>query len=195
MIEHIANDEYYIGQYIVRRDFIESHSGRRIHLPDPDPESIWIGDIAHALSHVARFTGHTDEFYSVAEHSLNVAEIVPPEDRLQALLHDATEAYLCDVATPFKSLIPAYKALEDNLWSAIARKYGVPEKLTDAVKQADRVMLMTERDALKSNYGRWNDEYESTPRLLDWEPSGMAPRYIKNEFINMFYEYGGHDAD
>jgi len=80
--------------------WITTYTGKRFHYLDPQPEEIDIVDIAHALSLTCRFGGHCKEFYSVAEHSIRVAEIVPKEFQLLALLHDAGEAYTGDVQSP-----------------------------------------------------------------------------------------------
>jgi len=182
---------------MIRRDYIETQSARDLYLPDPDPGSICILDIAHALSHVCRFAGHIDQFYSVAEHSICVAHILPKRFQLQGLMHDATEAYLCDIPTPFKRMIPQYADLENNLWRAISEKYGLPFELSPEVKEADRIMLLTERDALKSNSKRnWSPEYEATPR---WPGFDSRPtKYVQaghsamaKLFIEKFVEYGG----
>lgn len=178
---------------MMKRDYIETYTGRDVYLPDADPDSISIIDIAHALSMVPRFAGHIDKFYSVAEHSINVAWIVPEEHRLQGLLHDATEAYLCDIPTPYKRMIPEYKALEDNLWATIAEKFGVPFELSPEVKYADRVMLLTERDNLKENTKKnWSEEYENTPR---WDGfKNRSTLYVSDMatlFLRRFHFYGG----
>jgi len=180
---------------MIKRDYIETQSGKTLYLPNPDLDQICILDIAHALAHVCRFAGHIDSFYSVAEHSINVATIVPTELKLQALLHDATEAYLCDIPTPFKRMIPQYKDLEDNLWEAISRKYGLPFELSPEVKYADRVMLMTERDALKANTSRnWSPEYENTPRIEGFAPTVMSHEHRAKFFVEQFIGFGGVDS-
>lgn len=172
------------------RNYIQTHTGMKVHLPDADPSEFRIGDIAHALSMMPRFAGHIDRFYSVAEHSINVAEIVPDEHKLQALLHDATEAYICDIPTPFKRLLPGYKELEDDLWRAISTKFGVPFELHALVKDADGIMLMTEKDALKKDSAPFAPEYEQFPRAKfkhrDWTHEDA-----EKEFKKKFYEYGG----
>lgn len=142
---------------IVEGNYIETVSGKRIAIPDTDPSQIDIFDIAHALSYAARFAGHTKVFYSVAEHSINVARLVPDRYKLQALLHDATEAYLCDIPTPFKAMMPEYKNMEAHLWRAISARFGVAYDLHPSVKKADATMLMTERDALKPIHGDWGE--------------------------------------
>jgi len=102
-------------------NYIRTYTGRKFWPLNPQPEDIDIDDIAHALSLVARFTGHTYCFYSVAEHSLYVSTLavrlamtavrdwpasmrVPyaREIALWGLMHDASEAYLCDMPSPIK---------------------------------------------------------------------------------------------
>lgn len=144
--------------------YIETYGGNRVDILLPDPAQITVEDIAHALAHVPRFAGHTKRFYSVAAHSINVARLVPDEHKLQALLHDATEAYLGDMPTPFKRVFGEYRAAEERLWKAIAQKFNVPVELHKSVKQADGVMLMTERDELKPHNGWWGD-YEDNLRV------------------------------
>lgn len=178
------------------RDYIETQSGRKVWLPGCEVDSIDIEDIAHALSFIPRFTGHLREHYSVAEHSIHVSNFCSKQHKLQGLLHDSTEAYLCDVATPFKSQMSEYQRLEDDLWNAITLKFNVPYELSQQVKEADRIMLMTERDKLKDNYSLWHEKYEDVERVRNWRPMRMCfglrratPSYIKGVFLERFYEY------
>ena len=85
--------------------WIATHAGRRFYFEAPHPDDVDITDVAHALSNLCRFTGHVNRFYSVAEHSINVSLLVPPEDALQGLLHDAHEAYIGDCSSPLKRAI------------------------------------------------------------------------------------------
>ena len=91
-------------------DWIQTFTGKRIYPFDPDPDLICIDDIAHALSNICRFTGHVKHFYSVAQHSVIVANAIPDslgvphtnELYLQALLHDAQEYLFSDLSRPLK---------------------------------------------------------------------------------------------
>ena len=83
-------------------NYIETISGRKIDFYNPDPDQIVIEDIVHALRNTCRFGGFINTFYSVMQHSDNVALLVPDKFKYQAILHDAAEAYIGDMPTPFK---------------------------------------------------------------------------------------------
>ena len=114
----------------------------------PNPGLVDIQDIAHALANLCRFTGHTSTFYSVAQHSVGASHLVPGEFALEALLHDASEAYLGDVSTPLKALLPEYRKVECGVQQAICRRFGVQTAESGYVKEADMEMLRAERRIL-----------------------------------------------
>ncbi len=102
-------------------------------------------DISHALAHLCRFNGHTHEFYSVAQHSCMVADLVPAEHKLAALLHDATEAYIGDMVRPIKEVMAAYQQMEHVLWLQICVRFDLGPLLPESVQHADLIALATER--------------------------------------------------
>jgi len=117
---------------------------------NPDPDKIRIEDIAHALAFVCRFNGHVRFHYSVAQHSLLVSDFIATrhgqELALTALLHDAAEAYLGDMISPLKVLMPDFKRIEDIMSRAIARKFGLVYPEPAEVKAADLAILAVERE-------------------------------------------------
>lgn len=127
---------------------IVTHSGKLIDLVDPQQDEICIEDIAHALSLINRFNGSTTRAYSVAAHSVWVSLIVDREVALQALLHDAQEAYLGDVTSPLKKALPDYRRIETNFSDAIAEKFGISAVLDRRVRIADRIAYVSERAVL-----------------------------------------------
>ncbi len=128
------------------KDCVRTFTGIYMNVFDPKPEMICIEDIAHGLSHQCRFAGHTKEFYSVAQHSIHVCEIASVELKLQALLHDASEAYLCDIPGPIKKRLPEYCKIENNLMKMIASKFGFEWPIDYSVKGHDDFMLQWEWD-------------------------------------------------
>lgn len=129
--------------------YIRTISGRKFYLKSDDTSTIFLDDITHALSNMGRFTGHTKRFYSVAEHSVLVSSIVStvtkdPRIILQALMHDASEAYLADISSPFKGALTNYRMYEDSVWGRISAKYGIRQVLYSQVKWADWVALFAE---------------------------------------------------
>lgn len=164
--------------------WVQTYTSRRVDLLNPTADMICLRDIAHALSHLCRFTGHTKTFYSVAEHSLWLTARVPIEHALAALMHDATEAYLGDVSTPLKTLLPNYQALERNLWHVIADKYGIDRILPECVKRLDAIALVTERrDLLEPCAHKWSDELERLRPAPDKIRPGRSPNDVSATFL------------
>lgn len=124
---------------------VQLAGGRYFNLLDPWHSELGIDDIAHGLSHLCRFTGHTKRFYSVAQHSVMVSLIVPPTLALAGLLHDAHEAVIGDMSTPLKNLLHGYREIEREIERSVRSRFGLPGAMHSEVKRADLVMLATER--------------------------------------------------
>lgn len=135
---------------------ILTSSGMPLSLTYPSWRLIDDRDIAQALSRICRFGGHTRQFYSVAQHCVLASRLVPREDALAALLHDAPEAYIGDMITPLKALLPGYRAIEQRLWMAIAKRFGIAPVLPESVKRVDLQLMATERrDLLPESSQAW----------------------------------------
>lgn len=132
--------------------WIVTHSGAEQEIEDPCTDKISLAEVAHALSHICRFGGHTRRFYSVAAHSVFVsrlAEALDPTAAFAGLMHDAPEAYIGDLVSPIKRQVPAFRALEKKWAIAVGNAFGVDlVELPEAVKLADTVALIFEREAL-----------------------------------------------
>lgn len=130
-----------------------------IDLMNPQPKDVHIEDIAHSLSLICRFGGHTKCFYSVAQHSVLVAQMIDPEYKLIGLLHDASEAYIGDIVSPLKALLNQYIDVEDRFNLAIGQRFGMSDALLNMppeVKHADMRALRTEvRDVVGGELRPW----------------------------------------
>lgn len=172
---------------------IQTVSGRWVDPLDPDPESIDLGDIAQALSNQCRFGGHARVFYSVAQHSVLVADVcaqrgAAPEEVLAALMHDASEAYLVDLPHPLKHRSPLgepYKLAEERLEEAIRARFGL-QPFDGAMKSVDRSLLATERQVFTAAEDPWPELEGYEPLQLEIEPWG--PERARREFLDRFQQ-------
>jgi hypothetical protein len=172
--------------------YVATVSGRMFNVCDIDEGEIEITEIAHALSQINRFCGHTKFPYSVAQHSVNCAieceERFPgrPELALACLMHDAAEAYCGDVIRPVKRLIrELYAPIERRIQDAIWRRFGIEiDADTQAViHQVDNAVVMAESSVLMNGSESWN-----------W--NGVTPSFVpivrkhhetaRVEFLNAF---------
>lgn len=161
--------------------WILTSQGHRFDLLDPKPSMIDPRDIAHALAHLCRFNGHTGTHYSVAQHSYLVATLVPDEDKLHALLHDATEAYIGDMVRPLKAVMPLYRGVEEQVWHAVCEHFHLEPELPASVKHADLVALATERRDLMPNHpAEWECLAGIIPapgRITPWSATEARTHY------------------
>jgi len=153
-----------------------------------DIRDISILDIAHSLSMQCRYTGHTKKFYSVAEHSLIVSEYLPPSLKMWGLMHDASEAYLCDFPSPIKKEIPQYQIMEDKIMDVIAVKYQLwPYPMPEEVKQIDNAILNDEKvQAMKYPDSFHWDSIVNPP--LGCTINFYPPEVVKALFLERFLE-------
>lgn len=125
---------------------IQTFTGKLIDLMAIKPGDIRMADVAHALSVIPRWNGHTRRFYSVAQHSVHVSQLCCGEDKFWGLMHDAAEAYMCDLPRPIKHLygMNGYCDLEKQVLMAIAEEVGLPPVMPARIHDADNVALATE---------------------------------------------------
>lgn len=163
--------------------WIVTYSGGAFDLIDPQPETVHPVEVAHALSLICRFTGHVRQHYSVAQHCVVVSQLVPPEDALAGLLHDAAEAYVGDVSKPLKMLLPQYQTVEERVWGAVAARFKISTTLPASVKRADITALLWEgRDLLAGSTDAWVDGHlggavPSEP-LVPWSAAEAEARWL-----------------
>lgn len=126
------------------KDLVRTLSGLYVDVTAPTADMFSIEDIAHGLAFQCRFAGQLREFYTVAQHSINVCRLAPPALKLPALMHDAAEFILCDLAAPIKRNLPEYKILETGIMEVLAAKFGFSWPLDPIIKELDTQLLKTE---------------------------------------------------
>lgn len=152
---------------------IKTFSGNVINFTSPSIDDITIEDIAQGLSNLCRFTGQC-VFYSVAEHSIRVSQLVDCVEKelaLVALMHDATEAYLGDVSSPLKGMLPDYKVIEAKMWDTIALKFKMPRTIPEIVHHVDKYLFYIEQKDLQ----------------IEKKYISMTPFEAKKAFLERFY--------
>ncbi len=177
--------------------FIETFTGATVNPLKPVWADIRIEDIAHGLSNECRFNGQCRFFYSVAEHSVRVSELLESEEcseqeSLWGLLHDASEAFLKDLPRPLKcdpELGPLYDKCERRLMRAICLKFSLPMVQPLVVTSADQCLLATEvRDLMHGDRPYWKKIKAEplTNRISPWSPA-----VAEYEFLRRFKQLGG----
>lgn len=127
--------------------WIVTNSGIEFDLAEPTPGMIDLPDIAHALSRIRRFNGHTGVNCSVALHSVILSYAVTAPHARHALLHDAHEAYIGDISSPLKALLGrAVKDIERRIDAAISERVGIDLSPCSFVKNADLSHLKYEKE-------------------------------------------------
>jgi hypothetical protein len=164
---------------------IRTFTGRLVCPLQMQSEDVDVRDIAHALSNLCRYAGHTRVFYSVAEHSVRVCRLLVRHSVAlgqAGLLHDAEEAYLLDVPGPLKRLplYAGYRQAADRLRLVIAGALGVSSELLESpkVKWADSVLLVTEQRDLFCNATPDAAVEPLAKRLEPWPPAMAEERFL-----------------
>tara|TARA_Y100000310_G_C20700591_1_gene829508 strand:- start:2114 stop:2668 length:555 start_codon:yes stop_codon:yes gene_type:complete len=181
---------------MLKNNFIQIFSGRQFYPLEPRVEDVDIKDIAHALAMKCRFNGHCLKFYSIAEHSVRVANLLEEDGYiapipLWGLIHDAGEAYLADVPRPIKKGIPFFNELETKVLNVIVEALGIDRlELKDVkiLKNADNVLLATEkRDLMGEPPAKWM----ALPHPLACPICPLSPELSEIVFMEKWEDFTG----
>ncbi|WP_437881058.1 phosphohydrolase [Pseudomonas sp. LRF_L74] len=118
--------------------WILTNSAQAFDLLNPQASKVITTDLAHALSNVCRFNGHCARHYSVAQHSILVADIIAlqggtAEEQLAGLLHDGTEAYISDLTRPLKLLLLEAARQRESVWLGLVEQYASDSGIRNVV--------------------------------------------------------------
>jgi hypothetical protein len=166
-----------------KHEMIPTYSGKWLSGIFPTQDDIDIHDIARGLALKCRFSGQINDFYSVAQHSIWVAQKVRDmhgslSEQRTALLHDAAEAYVGDVPRPYKNHLPDFKVMEDRILCAILDKFHVDREMTPLIQYCDRLACFVEAKWMHPHpVEEWPDW---DPK---WAPAVNACPQVKSEGI------------
>ncbi len=185
-------------------NWIQTWQGKRFRPLEPRIEDISWMDIGHALSQICRYTGHCKDFYSVAEHSVLVSRRAeelankhPTCDGIWkeyhaltcarwGLLHDASEAYLTDIAKPLKQqdAFAEYRVAEGVLQDMIMEWARLDVREPDEVTKADAELLATEASQIMNpelEKDTWYFKYPPIKglKIQCWEPKVAEQQFLR----------------
>jgi len=181
--------------------YIRTFTGGYFYPQQPEQLVPDIRDIAHALSLVCRYNGHLKDFYSVGQHSLIVEKhatqvmkdinpnIHPSSLRLfslQALLHDATEAYIPDMPSPIKQFLPDFKSMEKRLQKHLMKSFGLPENIHSIIHSVDKYIRRDEIESMQN----WDETFTSD-RLSKFKITPERSKVVEQAFLSTYYEIVG----
>ena len=174
---------------------VQTYSGRFINVLDIQPGDVDVQDIAHSLSLQCRFNGHCERFYSVAQHCVLGARMLPLGRRLKFLKHDAPEYLTTDIPSPLKPHIEGFKSIETYVHGKIEEAFGLDAEATsDAeVKEVDMRMLATEfRDVRrkKGDTSVWLSLSGIKP--FDFKIRPWSPKKAEREYLRMYRKCIGY---
>ena len=163
--------------------WIQTYTKKKFYPLNPRCEDIDIEDIAWSLSNLCRYNGHC-KFYSVAEHSIYASQYLPSKYALEGLMHDAAEAYIGDISTPVKQLLPDIKKIEHVMLKCIAEKFKLEYPFREAIKKVDLRLLATEASQIM------NPQVEVWPQLteppFDFKIKCVRPANAFNIFMRRY---------
>lgn len=172
-------------------NWIETYTGKKFYPLNPHPEDVDIIDIAHSLSMQCRFNGHSRVFYSVAEHSIIVAKELSGYSKLiqlYGLLHDAAEAYLCDLPRPLKNQIKDYRPFETQVQEVIWKAFNLPsptESDRKILQDMDNCILGYEGIEIMRDVEGWTAKFPYyRPKSVSM--LGIPPTLAKTRFRLLF---------
>lgn len=174
-----------------RGPVMQTYSGRAFYPLDPQPNEVWLSDIAHHLSLICRYNGAVVPHYSVAQHSVGVSYLIGggPRQQMWGLMHDAAEAYIGDLTRPMKQVLDsvapgAFAGIEARVMEAIKRQFDLGPCPHNAIKVADNIMAATEkRDVLLAARFGWGKMPAPLQMLCI---QAVSPRDAEKAFLDRF---------
>lgn len=169
-------------------DYIQTYTGKKFHFLNPSPDEIDIEDIAYALAHTTRWGGHCSPPITVAQHCVLVSRLLrnrymSPMVQMQGLLHDAAEAYIPDIPSPFKPFFPDVVKIDAMIEQAICQKFGVTFPFDPMVKTMDIESYRWEYRDLMRPEGMCEEPSSFRPTLRVWPAEEAETEYLATYWV------------
>lgn len=166
--------------------YLQTFTGNTIWLEDLTKNTYRMEDVAHSLSNQCRYNGHTSEFYSVAQHSYYVSQMVPKDVALEGLLHDMAESISSDIPSPAKQYILGAKEFDNRFTEDMFRKFNLKWPMPPEVHEADLRMLFTEGRQLMPNCDIENWQDASNVKSYDFKITPWKPAMAKQMYLDRY---------
>lgn len=165
---------------------LKTYTGKFVNVFDLRDIDISLVDIAHALSNICRFGGHSSQFLSVAEHSVRVSRACSEDNKLKGLLHDASEAYLMDIPRPLKYLpeFKFYRLLEEEVQNKIFVVFGLSEGIPKEIHEWDDTLLEIEQCSFMGK----QDTSLMKDKPMSLLTRTWSPTEAKAKFLNTYLQ-------
>lgn len=182
-------------------NWIQTYTGKHFYPLNPKSEDICIEDIAHSLSQICRYNGHTNQFYSVAKHSILLSYLaedygIDSEGQLYYLMHDAHEAYVGDMTMPMKynlrilGLYKVYNKIVKKIDKVIFKKFNIKVEydlsLDSRIVLNEKIIYMGFPNIDDKEEKLKNKKLFFNKRCLDLVEKIYVNENIKNIFIERF---------
>ncbi len=171
--------------------YIETVTGTKFWYAKPVFE---LGEMAHALSNICRYSGQCRRFFSVAEHSVLVSRIMEDQrlgDPLEGLLHDGVEAYLADIPAPAKAILKDYKALDKALDKTLRAQFKLAPEKSEGCTTADWLALAIEAKELMPSKGKawaWAEGIQEQAAQLPYLLAYWTPEAGRDKFLYRYQD-------
>lgn len=184
------NDDWIDGTWI------RTYTGKKVYPLNPKINQISIIDIAHSLSLICRYVGHVSDHYSVSQHSCIISNYLKYDIILSkwGLLHDAPEAYICDIPRPIKPHFPGYAEIETRHEKLIAQKFDLPYPIPPKVKEIDMRILKTELQTRFVHHPKLHIDIQNLKKL-DVDIPVISPKKAEAQFLQRYIELFGPISD
>lgn len=189
--DSMEDDEIEVPKADTDFNYISTYTNKRFHFMNPFEDEVCIEDIAQALSNMCRYSGHVKKFYSVAEHSVILADFVMEkydnaDMALTALFHDASEAYIVDVPSPIKPYLTNYQEIEDGISKVINKVFNISPMCT-IIKELDTNIICDEAKVLFKSVPDWVKYYKEIGVTLKLYTPDEAREVFMSKFEELIY--------